>query len=197
MGKYNSSLLREDDKGVSPVIGVILMVAITVILAAVIGSIVYDTDTKYLEKPSQAAFETSTVNGIHRDTEEMTVPVIKINKVAGDTLSQEYEEGVHSGIKLNKVYLFDPDGNKYEVNNSDTMEGSIIETGESFYIFHFEHDDGNYWMTNNKKRVKKADWEFEGQPRGSGVEPFKSGKWRLLIVDDKRDLILVDTKIEL
>jgi flagellin-like protein len=33
-------LFRQDDKGVSPVIGVILMVAITVILAAVIGTFV-------------------------------------------------------------------------------------------------------------------------------------------------------------
>jgi len=33
--------LRKDEKGVSPVIGVILMVAITVILAAVIASFVF------------------------------------------------------------------------------------------------------------------------------------------------------------
>jgi flagellin-like protein len=35
-----SNLFNEDDRGVSPVIGVILMVAITVILAAVIGTFV-------------------------------------------------------------------------------------------------------------------------------------------------------------
>ncbi|MFC6795396.1 type IV pilin [Halobaculum halobium] len=35
-----NQLLNDDDRAVSPVIGVILMVAITVILAAVIGSFV-------------------------------------------------------------------------------------------------------------------------------------------------------------
>ncbi len=38
-------LFREDDKAVSPVIGVILMVAITVILAAAIGSSVFSHGT--------------------------------------------------------------------------------------------------------------------------------------------------------
>ncbi|WP_292373855.1 type IV pilin N-terminal domain-containing protein [Methanosarcina sp. UBA411] len=38
-------LLRKDDKAVSPVIGVILMVAITVILAAAIGSSVFSKGT--------------------------------------------------------------------------------------------------------------------------------------------------------
>ena len=37
--------LRKDEKGVSPVIGVILMVAITVILAAVIASFVFGMGT--------------------------------------------------------------------------------------------------------------------------------------------------------
>ena len=38
-------LFRKDDKAVSPVIGVILMVAITVILAAAIGSSVFSKGT--------------------------------------------------------------------------------------------------------------------------------------------------------
>jgi len=33
--------LRKDEKGVSPVIGVILMVAVTVLIAAIVGSFVY------------------------------------------------------------------------------------------------------------------------------------------------------------
>ena len=48
-------LFRKDKKGVSPVIGVILMVAITVILAAVIASFVFGMGSKVKSAP-QAQF---------------------------------------------------------------------------------------------------------------------------------------------
>ncbi|MFP4655295.1 MAG: hypothetical protein ACLFMM_06440 [Methanohalobium sp.] len=43
--------------------------------------------------------------------------------------SKDYEEGEHGGIEWTRIYLFDPNGNRYEVNNSVTMEGSEIDTG--------------------------------------------------------------------
>jgi flagellin-like protein len=46
-----------DDRGVSPVIAVILMVAITVILSAVIGTFVLDIGSSLSESPPQASFE--------------------------------------------------------------------------------------------------------------------------------------------
>jgi flagellin-like protein len=49
--------LFEQDRGVSPVIAVILMVAITVILSAVIGSFVLNIGDKLNEAPPQASFE--------------------------------------------------------------------------------------------------------------------------------------------
>ena len=48
--------LIEDDAGVSPVIGVILMVAITVILAAVIGTFVLDLGNQVQSSSPTASF---------------------------------------------------------------------------------------------------------------------------------------------
>lgn len=47
----------DDDRAVSPVIGVILMVAITVILATMVGSVFLDFAGQISEQPPQAAFE--------------------------------------------------------------------------------------------------------------------------------------------
>ena len=52
--------LRTDETGVSPVIGVILMVAVTVIIAAVIGSTALGTGDSVSKSPPQVQFETET-----------------------------------------------------------------------------------------------------------------------------------------
>ncbi|GAB6880422.1 type IV pilin [Halorubrum gandharaense] len=56
-----------DDRAVSPVIGVILMVAITVILAAVIGTFVLGLGDQIGENAPQATFSTD-VDGFDNDT---------------------------------------------------------------------------------------------------------------------------------
>jgi len=54
--------LLDDDRAVSPVIGVILMVAITVILAAVIGTFVLGLGDQVQSTTPQASFGFETVN---------------------------------------------------------------------------------------------------------------------------------------
>ena len=53
----DSTELFTEDRGVSPVIGVILMVAITVILAAVIGAFVLGLGGQFSNSPPTASFE--------------------------------------------------------------------------------------------------------------------------------------------
>ncbi|MYL69176.1 type IV pilin [Halorubrum distributum] len=55
------NLFNKDDRGVSPVIGVILMVAITVILAAVIGTFVLGLGDQLGDTAPQASFSSSDV----------------------------------------------------------------------------------------------------------------------------------------
>ncbi|QLC34672.1 type IV pilin N-terminal domain-containing protein [Halarchaeum sp. CBA1220] len=52
-----TNIFNSDDRGVSPVIGVILMVAITVILAAVIGTFVLGLGNQVGNNAPQASFE--------------------------------------------------------------------------------------------------------------------------------------------
>ncbi len=56
-----SNLFNSDDRAVSPVIGVILMVAITVILAAVIGTFVLGLGDSLGDTAPQASFSSSDV----------------------------------------------------------------------------------------------------------------------------------------
>ena len=58
-----STQSNADDRAVSPVIGVILMVAITVILAAVIGTFVLGLGDQLGDTAPQASFDTDNVAG--------------------------------------------------------------------------------------------------------------------------------------
>ena len=72
-------LFRKDDKAVSPVIGVILMVAITVILAAAIGSSVFGHGTS--KSAPQASLD------IKKDISSTDAdPVIRIEHLGGSDL---------------------------------------------------------------------------------------------------------------
>jgi flagellin-like protein len=86
--------LFTDDSAVSPVIGVILMVAITVILAAVIGSFVLNLGGSIQQSAPQANFEydynsaDGTVNITHTSGDSVdnsTVSVVESN-TSGDGL---------------------------------------------------------------------------------------------------------------
>ncbi|ERH06484.1 MAG: archaeal flagellin N-terminal-like domain protein [Halonotius sp. J07HN4] len=66
-----------DARGVSPVIGVILMVALTVILATVLGTVVLDFTGSISEQPPQAAFDY-----------EFTDENVTITHVSGDRMEE-------------------------------------------------------------------------------------------------------------
>ncbi|WP_439027191.1 type IV pilin [Haloarchaeobius sp. DT45] len=75
--------LLTDDDAVSPVIGVILMVAITVILAAVIGAFVLNIGGSQ-EKAPQATFEwengaSSTLNITHNGGDDLTTSELSLS----------------------------------------------------------------------------------------------------------------------
>jgi len=93
-----------DKKGISPVIGVILMVAITVILAAVIASFVFEYSGKLTEAPPhfQARLDkvtTSRITIIHAGGDVVDLKDIKIivkhgnTEIIYDSVEIEDEEG--------------------------------------------------------------------------------------------------------
>ena len=80
--------LFTDDSAVSPVIGVILMVAITVILAAVIGSFVLNLGGSLQQSAPQASFEfdfdgVTEVNVTHSTGDTIDEGTVYINSDGG------------------------------------------------------------------------------------------------------------------
>ncbi len=78
--------LFDDDRAVSPVIGVILMVAITVILAAVIGTFVLGLGDQVQSTTPQASFGFSQENVTYGDGVE--AETLTITHETGDTISE-------------------------------------------------------------------------------------------------------------
>lgn len=80
------------DRAVSPVIGVILMVAITVILAAVIGAFVLDLGSGLEENAPQASFD------FEYDTDAGNVEIIHVSgdQIDKDRLSISRSDGTGS-----------------------------------------------------------------------------------------------------
>lgn len=103
--------LLTEDRAVSPVIGVILMVAITVILAAVIGTFVLGLGQNVQSTP-QATFS------FDFDT---SVPNVTVTHNGGDRLSQ--------GDNTNDVRIVAEDGSSKDWINSST--GGSIAAGDS------------------------------------------------------------------
>lgn len=105
---------QDSDRAVSPVIGVILMVAITVILAAVIGSFVLELGGSVNSVP-QASFDFDT-----EEADNGTIENITIVHNGGDTIEVD---------RLNVTGAVENSGSPIEFTNSDV--GSF-SSGESF-----------------------------------------------------------------
>lgn len=105
---------RQDARGVSPVIGIILMVAITVILAAIAGSFVLDLGQSAEEDSPQASFRVSADSSTNQ---------IQVEHLGGDDLRHDQTRVV---VKSNGTTTFDPvDGGGAE---------GILSVGETAVI---------------------------------------------------------------
>ena len=105
--------LLKDDEAVSPVIGVILMVAITVILAAVIGTFVLGLGDQVNNNAPQASFEYdfATTDGTADEGDSFT-----ITHTGGDTI-----EAAQLDVKVGDALVYD--GGSIN-DNPDFVSGS-------------------------------------------------------------------------
>jgi flagellin-like protein len=87
--------LFEDDRAVSPVIGVILMVAITVILAAVIGTFVLGLGDQVQSTTPQASFGFSTAGDVSSADENLST-VAQGPDMANMTITHESGDSIPS-----------------------------------------------------------------------------------------------------
>jgi flagellin-like protein len=110
--------LLHDDDAVSPVIGVILMVAITVILAAVIASFVLGLGDSTQKRPT-ANFDFEYDGSADNDDSDAD-GVVSITHGGGDTVSADE-------VYIRGEGTVDPDGTKFDT----TSTGKWLGTGET------------------------------------------------------------------
>jgi len=125
----NFNELLTEDRAVSPVIGVILMVAITVILAAVIGTFVLGLGDQVSDSAPQASFSfdfSDSGDGFNGDgTDNVT-----ITHEGGETLEAADigVEGDNSSSSLSGT------GFSGTIASGDAAEFSQVDTGETIRI---------------------------------------------------------------
>jgi flagellin-like protein len=113
-----------DDSAVSPVIGVILMVAITVILAAVIGTFVLGLGDNVQETPTaaiesdqdQTQFALTIVSAGNIDSAQLTSP----NGVRSTVLSEGLEAGAKLTVRSNATVFTFVDNNNVSILDAGT-----------------------------------------------------------------------------
>ncbi|ELY50608.1 type IV pilin [Natronorubrum bangense] len=144
--KYRNKLIgSEDERAVSPVIGVILMVAITVILAAVIAAFVLDIGDLDDGAPNaQISYDTnSNYDGdndlgtlSHEGGDAVNTEDIEIRIDDGDTT-----------YTLNADNSFDHNSDgETQIDNSDFNSGGSFEVGDSVDI---DDNAGNIGTTTD------------------------------------------------
>jgi flagellin-like protein len=108
-------LFDSDDRGVSPVIGVILMVAITVILAAVIGAFVLELGSSAATEQPQASFDFefngSDVTVTHQGGSEIDNSSISV------VLDKSYNDSVYNWSGADEI-----------ITAGESMDSSDIST---------------------------------------------------------------------
>lgn len=116
---------QTDERAVSPVIGVILMVAITVIMATMIGSVFLDYAGQVSNQPPQAAFGYE-----QTDTDE-----IRVTHVSGERIDNQ-----HLRITVGGDEVYPDDGG---ADISKTGWASPIAVGDTVDIEHTDADSGD------------------------------------------------------
>ena len=130
-------LFDSDDRGVSPVIGVILMVAITVILAAVIGAFVLELGSSVATEQPQASFD------FEVDGSNATVTHQGGSEIDNSSIS----------VVLNKSY----DNSEYNWGGAD----GIITAGESMDIGNMSMNSSDIRTYNGGADTVQVVWNGE------------------------------------
>jgi len=174
----NFKNIFDDDRAVSPVIGVILMVAITVILAAVIGSFVLGMGDQLQETNPQAnfGFGTTTVDVADSGGDEHAVTAVTITHETGDSISASNLDVLVNG---EQAYT--------EVADSDDDVGPTfteeVNAGSSITILAATNSDevttgsGNshFVYANSELNIDGDDDGFADPPAADDVEDVGLG----------------------
>lgn len=156
--------LNADERGVSPVIGVILMVAITVILAAVIGAFVLNLGSNLGNQGPQSQISIQDASG-SVSSGSQPHDVFTLTHNGGDTLQASElklqvstDSNTYSMSGLNSAgNLKTSDGNTKGPYWPGISSSSSISTGDSFTVTDKNMASGNTFSTGQQITVKLID----------------------------------------
>jgi flagellin-like protein len=129
--------LFDDDRAVSPVIGVILMVAITVILAAVIGTFVLGLGDQVQNTTPQASF------GFDQTTETVTndtvtdVTTVTVTHESGDSIA---ETDLAVRVGGNAAWSLNNTGSAPQAVDPWSDSNQDVTAGSSFQVYLYDSD---------------------------------------------------------
>lgn len=112
--------LMETDRGVSPVIGVILMVAITVILAAVIGTFVLDIGGSLSESAPSATFETEQPPATTSEMDALSNSDSELVNVTYTGGEEVLKENINITVNGDQAYILDGPAATTSVSSANT-----------------------------------------------------------------------------
>jgi len=128
----------KDEKAVSPVIGVILMVAITVILAAVIASFVFGIGSKTPKSAPQVSLQVSAVNDsaiIISDQGGTPIPWDHIKVIVTNSTTSWYAQLEYNTSAKATGYVSVKSGNLNIANVVNPGSAAYFNPGEQFELY--------------------------------------------------------------
>jgi len=170
------SKLLGEERAVSPVIGVILMVAITVILAAVIGGFVLGLGDS-LQSAPQAQLQVEDADGSSPVSADDGTSVLNINHRGGDTIPAEDIEIQIDGANMTNSAPF-------TIWDGTTTTNATIDN-DATAGFQDDPSDLNVGATETI---------YIDNPTGD--DDYFGGEWEVTIVHTPSDSILLDTTVD-
>ncbi len=181
--KQKIKAILEEDRGVSPVIGVILMVAITVILAAVIGTFVLGLGDSLQQAPQSQisvadADDTSPIVG---NGSGVTDDAVLISHDGGDALT----DGDY------RVVVTTPAGESVELKNeTDVITSTDVRTVDTK-----DGDTADILLEENPEEFGVGDQMTVQLNTEIDGDVNYSGEWEVQIIHIPSDSVVKDTTI--
>jgi len=170
--------LRDSDRGVSPVIGVILMVAITVILAAVIGTFVLGLGDSLSQAPQ------SQISAADADAES---PVGASDPAGILTISHDGGDALADGEY--RVRVKNESGSFHDLHNTTNADASFtIADGANTSEVSLANGDPGEFAVGDTLTVQAA--------AASADTVDFSGEWRVQIIHVPSDTIVADETVD-
>ncbi len=171
----------DDNRGVSPVIGVILMVAITVILAAVIGTFVLGLGDSLQQTP-QAQLNVEEGGAGESVADGSVEDLIDINHNGGDEIPANEI----------KIRLEEPGGSSWTVlwdGSSATRNTLTYSPGAGSIDVDFDSDPSDLTVGDTLP--------IEAEETGGSDAVDVTGNWDIQIIHIPSDSILVDRTVDI